>query len=453
MNLTVLSKISGVVNGVPPRLKKIEAPYLAQASRLIAVKSCSVHRLFYRLTGESNESPSEIFAIGEFQTVEVLWENLKALSNPWDYLNSEIDKLISNPTGLFGTIDYETGYGFESRWRSLPVPSTGYAFKFYKIPCWYQVNHLTKTAEICYIEGCSPNAITTLREAISAGARQYKPSSSVRSRAIGNLVTSGEITEEQYSKSVELILDDISAGRFYELNFTQRFHEHSEIPPNQLFAAIDNELKPSKAFYSESKSEAICGFSPELYIHKTGKVVVTRPIKGSYRGVVDAKSLAKLEAEHIMVVDLARNDLGRISDLAPVSCPEVLSRRSLGSLYHLESQINGYTSKDWLSILKNTYPAASITGAPKVEVVQAISEYEPSPRGLYTGTCGWICPNGNVDLNVAIRTLVATKSSQSGWNYSMGSGGAIVADSTAADEYGECLQKISPFIRALRTNE
>jgi len=424
------------------RLHRLPAPYISDVGNLINHHYSHLQTVYYRTGGPGGVEKKDIFAAGNFPVIQKTW------SEP-----SDIPMLSGNTEGsaLAGYISYEAGYASEERWLKLPVPTTGYAYRFFEITCWYEIDHQSETATIVHLQDCSSEDLEVLSAIVKSSE---SPSTHNESAKLGSgtLEALGELKESEYVDRINQILEDICAGRYYELNFTQRFRCESRKNPRTLFVALLKRLSAERAFFGDFGDEIVCSCSPELFLQKRGQLIWTAPIKGSFYSIPDPQTLEKLYAEHTMVVDLARNDLGRISDQAWVFVSELNTVRKFGEISHLESTILGRTSQNWLDLLPAVLPAASITGAPKVEVVQAIAEYENSPRGLYTGNCGWIWPNGDVDLNVAIRTFMARRSPDK-WQYELGAGGAIVADSIPAEEYRECLRKAEPLIAELLTCE
>ena len=190
--------------------------------------------------------------------------------------------------------------------------------------------------------------------------------------------------------------------------------------------------------------------SPERFLKKTGQKLVSQPIKGtSKRGNTEGVDAAlkttlqndpKNRAENIMIVDLVRNDLGKICDVGTVNVVELCSIYSFPTVHQMISTIEGMLSqnKHFTDALKQTFPMGSMTGAPKVRAMQLIEQYERTRRGVYSGAIGYITPEGDFDFNVVIRSLLYNQKKQ---YMSFQVGGAIVADSDATAEYAECQLK------------
>ena len=192
--------------------------------------------------------------------------------------------------------------------------------------------------------------------------------------------------------------------------------------------------------------------SPERFLQLRDGQVSTRPIKGTRRRDTDAvrdailkqelAASAKDRAENLMIVDLLRNDLGKVCQPGSIQVPELFAIESYANVHHLVSSIRGRLApgQDALSLLRACFPGGSITGAPKRRAMQVIGELETTPRGIYCGSIGYIGHHGDMDGNIAIRTLTW----QAG-HATFNAGGGIVADSDAASEYQECRTKAAPM--------
>lgn len=438
----------------PHGIQKRPAPYVENVMAFLEHGRPVKHTIFYRSGDASLALPAkDVFAAGDFVEAGFPWAAIK--SETGYALALEKFRQLSSPDyALAGYTSYEFGYGFEQRWHALPRPGRGHVWRFLQVPCWYEADHQSKTGTVYATAACPADAIESLMTIISNCIE--KPgqwgNTEVSTIPLEQIADFGELPFCEYSERVQRILSDIYSGRYYELNFTQRFHVQTNRAPLGVYQDLFTRYAPRRGFYCDFGDEIIGSCSPELFLKKQGRQIFSRPIKGSLTPDTPRSEQEKLYAEHIMVVDLARNDIGRVSNSGWVQVPELASLNRFASLGHMESLVAGESSLPLADILPHTYPAASITGAPKVEVVRAIAEYESSCRGLYTGSCGWVWPDGNFDFNVAIRTLQAEKSGMS-WNYRLAAGGAIVADSSPRREYEECLQKVQPLLSELLSSE
>jgi len=210
------------------------------------------------------------------------------------------------------------------------------------------------------------------------------------------------------------------------------------------------------AAYLGFEGVSVVSSSPERFVHLSGKAVETRPIKGTRRrGETEAEdkalaaellASAKDHAENVMIVDLERNDLGRVCEVGSVAVTELAALETFPTVFHLTSTITGKLreDKDGIDLLQATFPGGSITGAPKIRAMEIIDELEPTRRSVYTGSIGYLGFNGDIDLNIAIRTFIV----KDGKAYFQ-VGGGIVYDSDPEAEYRETLDKGKALFDAL----
>ena len=254
------------------------------------------------------------------------------------------------------------------------------------------------------------------------------------------------VSREEFEAGVRTVIGLIEAGECYQVNLTRRLSCPLPADPIGLFAGLLRENPAPHAALIRLGQVAVVSASPERFLHRRGDYVETRPIKGT---AVDPEVLAasgKDRAENVMIVDLARNDLGRVCEYGTVQVPALCAVERHPGLHHLVSTVVGRLRPDAGTgrLLRATFPPASITGAPKPRVLQAIEDLEPSRRGVYCGAVGWIdADNESLDLNVAIRTFVATDQGTQ-----LGVGAGIVADSDPTAEWEETELKAARLLAA-----
>jgi len=261
---------------------------------------------------------------------------------------------------------------------------------------------------------------------------------------------------EDYLRAVERALEYIRAGDIYQVNLSQRFCAERREDPAQTYIRLRrNNAAPFCAYLGFGDTK-VMSTSPERFLRVTGRHVETRPIKGTRpRGrnqEEDLEMKAELEAsvkdraELNMIVDLERNDLGRVCDYGSVEVTRHAAVETYASVHHLVSTVEGTLceGKGIVDLLRATFPGGSITGAPKIRAMEIIDELEPTARSVYTGSVGYIRFDGDADLNIAIRTVLANKR-----NLCFHVGGGIVADSRPEAEYEETLHKGKAIFRAL----
>jgi para-aminobenzoate synthetase component 1 len=271
-----------------------------------------------------------------------------------------------------------------------------------------------------------------------------------------------ELTRDEVEKRIARVIEYIRAGDIFQANFTQRFRT---IRPQGLEDwALYQRLRsfspaPYAAFLRCGNNLSIASASPERFLCcDSNGVLETRPIKGTRprhpdplcdaRLAQELETSAKDHAENLMIVDLMRNDLSRVSVPGSVKVPQLCARESFASIHHLVSVVTGQMRKELTAVdlLRAAFPGGSVTGAPKIRAMEIIHELEPAPRGIYCGAIGWIGFDQAMDLSMAIRILTCA-----GPTIVAQAGGGIVADSDPAAEYEESMVKMTPLLRALTT--
>lgn len=255
------------------------------------------------------------------------------------------------------------------------------------------------------------------------------------------------IARESYNTAIEKVKEYIARGRTYQVNYTMRLNAESNGGAWELFQHLA-QGQNKYAAYLDIGRFIICSASPELFFKLDGNRIYSRPMKGTVkRGRTTAedneqadwlKASLKNRAENVMIVDMIRNDLGRIAQTGSVHVPDLFTIEKYPTLFQMTSTVQAKTDASLTEIFSALFPCASITGAPKVSTMDIIAELESTPRKLYTGSIGYISPNRKAQFNVAIRTAIIDRKTQSA---EYGVGGGIVWDSTSADEYLEALLK------------
>ena len=221
--------------------------------------------------------------------------------------------------------------------------------------------------------------------------------------------------------------------------------------PIEFFVDAVQRTSPARAAYLAGDWGAVASLSPELFLRRRGETVTSSPIKGTLPRHADPAALrasVKDVAETIMIVDLVRNDLGRVALTGTVTVPELLVVRPAPGVWHLVSTVSARVPVDVTmeAVLDATFPPASVTGTPKMRARELLRSWEPHRRGVYCGTVGLASPVAGCEINVAIRTVEFDASG----NAVLGVGGGITADSDPDHEWDECLHKAAPFIGAMR---
>jgi para-aminobenzoate synthetase/4-amino-4-deoxychorismate lyase len=255
-------------------------------------------------------------------------------------------------------------------------------------------------------------------------------------------------TPEAFLAAVGRIREYIAAGETYQVNFTQRLRARLAGAPAALFAAVCGDAPPAFAALLETPDRAVLSWSPELFFELLGEEVTCRPMKGTAArgptaGADEAaaaalRGSAKDRAENAMIVDMIRNDLGRVARPGSVAVRDVFAVERLPTVLQMTSTVTARTDAGLPELFAALFPCASITGAPKVRTMQIIRELEPNPRGLYTGCLGVLGPGRRARFSVAIRTAVVDRA---GGALEYGAGGGIVWDSEPAAELAEARLK------------
>jgi len=266
----------------------------------------------------------------------------------------------------------------------------------------------------------------------------------------------GGFSHQEYAAAVEKARQYIIAGDIFEVNLSQRFQAQLSLEPYQLYQRL-RQINPAPfAAYLGFDEVTVASASPERFIRLRGDWVETRPIKGTRpRGKNEAedKALAdeltgsvKDRAENMMIVDLERNDLGRVCRYGTVKVTELAVLERFPTVFHLTSTIEGRLKegKGGIDLLKASFPGGSITGAPKVRSMEIIDELEPTRRSIYTGNIGYLGFNGDLDLSIVIRTFII-KDGRAYYQV----GGAVTYDSNPEAEYQETLDKAGALVKAL----
>jgi len=352
--------------------------------------------------------------------LEVL--TLDALSGIEDFF-SVLDGRLGEGFFLAGWLSYEAGYGFEPQLR----PAARFSATSGPL-AWFGV----------YRE---PRRFT------GEGVERFLSSQgSGESFALGAL--SFDRPAARYSDVIETIRERIAAGDVYQVNFTGRYRFSFSGSPLALFETLRRRQPAAYSAMLNTGGRLVLSVSPELFFRCRKGMIETMPMKGTApRGVSPEEDAAlkqglrecgKNRAENLMIVDLLRNDLGRICIPGSIEASDLFALECYPTLYQMVSTVRGKLRRDagLYDIFRALFPSGSVTGAPKIKAMELIGELETSPRGVYTGTMGFMEPGRDMAFNVAIRTVEL-----SGEGGVYGSGSGIVWDSDASEEYRECMLK------------
>ncbi|WP_025693738.1 anthranilate synthase component I [Paenibacillus durus] len=290
------------------------------------------------------------------------------------------------------------------------------------------------------------------------------PKENMNRRSIPQDIELGDIhsnlTKEQFIDNVEQAKEYIRAGDIFQVVLSQRFHINTEVSPLHVYRLLRT-LNPSPyMYYLKMDEEIIVGTSPEALVKVDGDHVETRPIAGTRpRGENEARDRAlaaelledeKERAEHLMLVDLGRNDLGRVSRFGTVKCDSFMEIEKYSHVMHMVSNVSGSLreDKDFFDASLSCLPAGTVSGAPKLRAMEIIAELEREARGAYAGAIGYLGFSGNMDSCITIRTIIFRK----GRAY-VQAGAGIVWDSVPEKEYEETVNKAKGMLKAIRMAE
>ncbi len=260
-------------------------------------------------------------------------------------------------------------------------------------------------------------------------------------------VTWRDADRDAHQRGVHECLAAIGAGEVYQACVCTQFRGTLHGEPVDFFVDAVARTAPARAAFLSGSWGAVASLSPELFLRRCGEAVTSSPIKGTLPRHADPAALrasVKDVAENIMIVDLVRNDLGRVARTGTVVVPELLAVRPAPGVWHLVSTVSAQVPVDVpnAAILTATFPPASVTGTPKTRARQLLQQWEPHRRGIYCGTVGLASPVAGCELNVAIRTVEFAP----GGDAVLGVGGGITADSDPLREWEECLHKAAPIV-------
>ncbi|MBC2605413.1 anthranilate synthase component I [Pelagicoccus albus] len=270
------------------------------------------------------------------------------------------------------------------------------------------------------------------------------------------VVPPGNFKKEDFEEMVERTKEYIRSGDIIQVVLSQRFEKDFGKSALDLYRALRNVNPSPYMFLLETEEFAIVGASPEVHVRLTGKKVEIRPIAGTrHRGETEQQDIElekelladeKEKAEHLMLVDLARNDIGRVCSYGSVEVPDYMIVERYSHVMHIVSQVEGEIAEDKsaFDLMRATFPAGTVSGAPKIRAMQIIAENEPDERGFYSGALGYFSYNGNLDTCITLRTAMVKDG-----KVTIQSGAGIVADSVPESEYQETIFKASALFKAV----
>ncbi|WP_086026776.1 aminodeoxychorismate synthase component I [Vibrio sp. AND4] len=265
------------------------------------------------------------------------------------------------------------------------------------------------------------------------------------------------MTQASYAARFARVQDYLLSGDCYQINLAQRFNASYRGSEWQAYTKLESANQAPFSAFIRMPHSAILSVSPERFLELKDNVIETKPIKGTrprsqnieldQANALDLQCAEKDQAENLMIVDLLRNDIGRVASPGSVHVPKLFDIETFPAVHHLVSTIRANLDSQYRAadLLRACFPGGSITGAPKVRAMQIIEELEPHRRSAYCGSIGYISRHGRMDTSITIRTLVAEDHKLFAW-----AGGGVVADSDCSAEYQETLDKLSKILPALQ---
>jgi para-aminobenzoate synthetase component 1 len=380
-----------------------------------------------------------------------VWHWQQHPADPWQAL----DKFIADHRGqwLFGHLGYGLHQFIEEELADEPLPADAFGHLSLIVPQYA----LRCTTTECVLYAASAAAAQHAWQQICS----EQPTKNAVQVADRPVAAAPVLSRAAYLEAVGQLRWHIHRGDCYEINFCQEFvATQVSAEGRRLYESLARlSPNPYSCYYKLGQAHLACA-SPERFLTRTGQRLISQPIKGTARRVLqdaqaDADTKAALFAsskdrsENVMVVDLVRNDLGRICEPGSVRVTELFGVYSYPQVHQMISTIEGYCRADvsFSQIIRATFPMGSMTGAPKKRVMELIHAYEPTPRGLFSGSVGYIAPDGDFDFNVVIRSIRYFEDSQT-LSFHVGSG--ITYYSQPEQEYEECLLKAAAILQVLQ---
>ena len=367
------------------------------------------------------------------------------------------------PGGLVGNL----GYDFVRYTEQLPDDNPDEigieTIQMMLMTHFIMVDHVAETLTAVALEAddedgrkAAEQAIEKMIEAVRTKSKKTKKTALIHD---GKIVKKSD-TLEQYSSKVEKIKEYIRQGHIFQTVLSQRWEIETKQDGFELYRQL-RELNPSPYLYYFNYGDfEVIGSSPEMIVKQQGSRVYTCPIAGTRKRGKDAAEDERLKeellsdekerAEHVMLVDLARNDMGRIAEFGTVKVTQFMQVHNYSHVMHIVSEVEGRKKGEFhpLDLVSSFLPAGTLSGAPKIRAMEIIDELETVRRGLYGGATGYIDFSGNMDFCITIRTMI-----KKGDRVYLQAGAGIVADSVPENEYAECCNKVMALAKTLVEEE
>ncbi|WP_094751947.1 aminodeoxychorismate synthase component I [Psychromonas sp. CD1] len=373
------------------------------------------------------------------------------------FKNTEVIPSIPFSGGVLGVINYEIGYQIETcidvdNAQTLDIPDM--QFGFYD---WALLQNIKSNEIFLLVNNNISHLPLDEMWQLRKAWLNTKTQEAILSEPFKlTKQWSSNMTKKSYIEKFNTIHEYILSGDCYQVNLAQRFQSIYVGDEYRAYETLLIQNAPPFAAFLRYPNHCLLSLSPERFLSLNHHKIQTKPIKGTrprFKDEIQDKAsrqalqnASKDRAENLMIVDLLRNDIGKVAIPGSVHVPKLFNIESFPAVHHLVSTIEGTLAAQYCTeeLLRSCFPGGSITGAPKIRAMQIIAKLEPNQRDIYCGSIGYINANGDMDMNIAIRTLLCHKKSIYCW-----AGGGLVADSQALDEYQECLDKVAKILPIL----
>lgn len=421
-------------------------------------------------------NPRKIFSSGDTTTTisnrDGKLQTIDTPKDPLTLIEEEMKDLRPAPQpelppfigGAVGFVSYEYISSVETTVPRINAKDIDMPIMYYMIADSVIVfDHAKQMLRVCHtvrVDGANedvyPKGIEEIEKIVSTLQQPVELSQPTSLEAPEMDVPPGNFSKESFKESVKNTKEYIRSGDIIQIVLSQRFEQTYTQSPLDLYRALRLVNPSPYMFILETEDFSTVGASPEVHVRLTDDLVEIRPIAGTRpRGNNHAEDLAhkedllsdqKEKAEHLMLVDLARNDIGRVCQYNSIEVPEYMIVENYSHVMHIVSQVQGKLSpdKNAFDLLRATFPAGTVSGAPKVRAMQIIADTEPTARGIYSGALGYFSYDGNHDSCIAIRTAVIKND-----KIFIQSGAGVVADSDPESEYQETINKAKGMIKAV----
>lgn len=379
----------------------------------------------------------------------------------------QVAQHLAPHTRLAGILDYDTGYSLEPAVSHSRPSGTQRPVRIGLYAWWLEPGMTDLELRLCMTPDCKPGVEEQIAAAFANARTSGTPQPDSRPARFTASAFIPDVSRERYLTSVMRVQDYILSGDCYQANLSQRFQADYSGSLWEAFKELSTRFPSPHCGFVVREDETVLSISPESFLEIDSGIIRTRPIKGTRpRGATstedrlmatELRESAKDRAENVMIVDLLRNDLGRVSQTGSVTVEALAELESYTNVHHLVSTVSSRLKPGIhpFAALLECFPGGSITGAPKIRAMEIIAELEAAPRGPYCGSLFWFDGTGKLYSNIAIRTLYGrpfaigkSTAADKGRLFCHG-GGGVVADSDPESEYQETLDKVGPLMTTL----